>query len=302
MHDNSIHMTSLKELLRDFPMTQIDNLADDFVIAKLEYNESMNLLRYPCRFDGYMAIFCKKGNFAVDINLRTFEISSNSLMIYFPGNIVKLHKVEELTDAEFYVVAVSTPFLKDVKVNFAKLYEESIAAHNNPCIQLNETESSIVTSYYELAESLAGAQISDIRGVVQSLTSSVFLLLGELWSTKLEGARSNLPRHTLRAQITVDTFMKLVSKYHLKEHYLAFYADKMCLSTKYLSKLVKTVTGRSAPEWIDSYLVLEAKNLLKYSDIPLKEIVYKLNFPDQSSFYRFFKLHTGMVPSEYRKS
>ena len=301
MPDNSIHVTSLKELLRDFPLTQIDRLADDFAIAKLQYNEGMSLLRYPCRFDGYMAIFCKKGNFAVDINLRTFEISSNSLMLYFPGNIVKLHKVEELTDAEFYVVATSTSFLKDVKINFAKLYEDSIAAHNNPCFPLNETECTIVTKYYELAESLAKANITEVREVVQTLTSSVFMLLGELWSNKLNCVKSDVPRHSLRSQMTVDTFMSLVSQYHQTEHYLAFYADKMCLSSKYLSKLVKTVTGRSAPEWIDSFLILEAKNLLKYSDIPIKEIVYKLNFPDQSSFYKFFKLHTGMVPSEYRK-
>ena len=301
MSDNSIHMTSLNELLRDFPLTKIDRLADDFAIAKLEYNDNLKLLRHPCRFDGYMAIFCKKGHFAVDINLRTFEVNSNSLILYVPGNIVKLHKVEELADAEFYVVATSTDFLKDARVNLSKLYEESVAAHNTPCFQLNETECKIVTRYYELAESLVNAEIYEMRNVVQTLISSVFLLLGELWSRRLDTAKAEVPRHSLRSQMTVDTFMKLVSQYHLTEHYLAFYADKMCLSPKYLSKLVKNVTGRSAPEWIDSYLVLEAKNLLKYSDIPIKEVVYKLNFPDQSSFYKFFKLHTGMVPSEYRK-
>ena len=70
----------------------------------------------------------------------------------------------------------------------------------------------------------------------------------------------------------------------------------------YVSKLVREVTGRSAPEWVDSFLVLEAKNLLKYSGMAIKEIVYRMKFPDQSSFYKFFKLHTGMIPSEYRKS
>jgi AraC-like DNA-binding protein len=81
---------------------------------------------------------------------------------------------------------------------------------------------------------------------------------------------------------------------------MAFYADKMCLTPKYLSKLVKEASGRSAPDWVDSFVILEAKNLLKYTDLAIKEIVFRLHFPNQSVFYKFFKAHTGMTPSEYR--
>lgn len=81
---------------------------------------------------------------------------------------------------------------------------------------------------------------------------------------------------------------------------MTFYANKLCLTPKYLSKLVKQASGRSAPDWIDEFVILEAKNMLKYSNMPIKEIVFRLNFPNQSFFYRFFKTHTGMTPSEYR--
>jgi len=66
------------------------------------------------------------------------------------------------------------------------------------------------------------------------------------------------------------------------------------------SKLIKQVSGRSAPDWIDSFVILEAKNMLKYTDDSIKEIVFKLHFPNPSVFYKFFKAHTGMTPSEYR--
>ena len=95
--------------------------------------------------------------------------------------------------------------------------------------------------------------------------------------------------------------MKLVRDYHTKERNLSFYADKLFLTPKYLSKLIKTISGKSAHEWIDSFVILEAKNLLKYSDMSIKSIVYELNFPNQTTFYRFFKTKTGMTPSEYRK-
>ena len=83
---------------------------------------------------------------------------------------------------------------------------------------------------------------------------------------------------------------------------MTFYADKLFLTPKYLSKLVKSISGRSAPDWINSLVILEAKNMLKYSDMTIKGIVYKLHFANQSVFYKFFKSHTGMTPSEYRDS
>ena len=91
-----------------------------------------------------------------------------------------------------------------------------------------------------------------------------------------------------------------MTDYHTSERNMAFYADKLCLTPKYLSKLVKSVSGRSAPDWIDAFVILEAKNMLKYSDLSIKEIVCKLNFPNQSVFYKFFKSHAGKTPSQYR--
>jgi AraC-like DNA-binding protein len=83
---------------------------------------------------------------------------------------------------------------------------------------------------------------------------------------------------------------------------MAFYADKLCLTPKYLSTLIKQASGRSAPDWIDDFVILEAKNLLKYTGLAIKEIVYKLHFPNQSVFFKFFKAHTGLTPSEYRNA
>ena len=123
-----------------------------------------------------------------------------------------------------------------------------------------------------------------------------------VWSERLEEVRNTTSQTTSRSRMIFDQFIKLVSEYHTKYRNVGFYADKLCLTPKYLSKLIKTASGRSAPEWIDAYVILEAKNLLKYSDITIKEIVYRLNFPNQSVFYKFFKARTGMTPSDYRNS
>ena len=123
-----------------------------------------------------------------------------------------------------------------------------------------------------------------------------------VWSERLEEVRNTTSQTTSRSRMIFDQFIKLVSEYHTKYRNVGFYANKLCLTPKYLSKLIKTASGRSAPEWIDAYVILEAKNLLKYSNDTIKQIVFKLNFPNQSVFYKFFKARTGMTPSEYRNS
>ena len=91
-------------------------------------------------------------------------------------------------------------------------------------------------------------------------------------------------------------------EYHTNYRNVGFYADKLSLTPKYLSRIIKEASGRSAPEWIDEYVILESKNLLKYSELPIKEIVSRLNFPSQSVFYKYFKAHTGQTPTEYKNS
>ena len=105
---------------------------------------------------------------------------------------------------------------------------------------------------------------------------------------------------SVRVTQLLERFIKLVTEYHNSERNMAFYATNLGLTPKYLSKLIKQASGRSAPEWIDSFVILEAKNMLKYTDNSIKEIVYKLHFPNPSVFYKFFKAHTGMTPSQYR--
>ena len=138
--------------------------------------------------------------------------------------------------------------------------------------------------------------------MVKTMMSSVFYLIAGLWAESAEKSQTEQQTPSSRVRMIFEQFIKLVTEYHTKYRNVGFYADKLCLTPKYLSKLVKTASGQSAPEWIDAYVILEAKNQLKHSNISIKEIVYNLNFPNQSVFYKFFKMRTGMTPSEYRNS
>ena len=77
---------------------------------------------------------------------------------------------------------------------------------------------------------------------------------------------------------------------------------QLCISPKYLSLVVKQISGRTALEWIENYVTMELRVALKNSTKSIKEIAEDMNFPNQSFLGKYFKEHVGMTPSEYRKS
>lgn len=281
-----------------------DNLSDDLFVAEMHYETNMDIIEYPCRFHGYMAFFCIKGEFEVEINLKKFTIRKDSMFIYTPGNIVRVTNIDpqEKESVHFVVVAISEDLMSSTRFDFSKLYNESLRLLESPCVVINENERELCRKYFDLIQEVSKMRMPNMRESVAALISSIFYLMGAMWTDRLTAAKKNGGEEvSTRSKIVLEDFLLLVRDYHTKERSLSFYADKLYLTPKYLSKLIKSVSGKSAHEWIDSFVILEAKNLLKYSDMSIKSIVYELNFPNQTTFYRFFKTKTGMTPSEYRK-
>ena len=305
--EDALQNISIKELRSVLMDKTRADLGDDFFIMNInEYEDKMKLLRYPCRLDGYLAMFCISGNLKMDIDLNTFEIKENSLMINIPGSIIRVSEFKEdsLRETRFIVVGMSAEFMSSIKMDFSKLFNESITIMSNPCITLSEKEANLSYSYLSLVNTiLEDEAIRSKKEIISGLVSSVFYFLGSIWSQRINEASKHISnKASTRAKVTFDQFIKLVTEHHSTERTMTFYADKLFLTPKYLSKLVKSISGRSAPDWINSFVILEAKNMLKYSDMTIKGIVYKLHFANQSVFYKFFKSHTGMTPSEYRDS
>ena len=101
--------------------------------------------------------------------------------------------------------------------------------------------------------------------------------------------------------IMLKRFKNLVEGHCDQQHNVRWYANAMFISPDYLSKIIREYDGTSARAWINASIIEKAKFLMMQSDMTLKEISDKLNFPDQSSFGRFFKNNTGQSPKKYRR-
>lgn len=279
------------------------SLGNDFCIIDFRYSPDFDeLLRYPVSFDGVMVFFCISGSFRIIVNLKEIEISEDSVFVNVPSNILSVSESdkEDIRDLHFIMVAVSKEYISSLKLDTDRLFVDGMKILDNPAIKIDRSEKELAAGYFELINKILQYPSPYKKECLGNVISSIFYLIATAWNKHLnEHDVHSMPG---RRKTVVSHFLHLVSEFHMSERTVGFYADKMCLTPKYLSKLIKSATGLSAPEWIDSFVILEAKNMLKYSNMPIKWIVAKLNFPNQSVFHKFFKVHVGMTPGEYRNS
>lgn len=300
-----MHNISLAQFKSHFAGSPYVGIGDDFFIMDARLEERHQPLNHPCRFDGFMLLYCRKGSLKLNLNLQEFEIGEGMMFLNLPGNILKVSEIIDTpkTEVNYMCMAMSREFVQELRLDMNRLFDEGLSLIESPCLALNEEETALFADYLRLVVKITrNDNMPHQKEVVRSLLSSLFYMLSGVLTSRLSETRKAVSSTTSRGKMIFEQFVRLVSEYHTMYRNVGFYADKLCLTPKYLSKLIKETSGRSAPDWIDAYVILEAKNLLKYSNIAIKEIVYKLNFPNQSVFYKFFKARTGMTPTEYRNS
>ena len=294
----------VRGLRRLFPEQTINaELEDDLFLAKMRFSENTEVTDHPLRVDAYLVFLCYGGRIEIEINRHVHLLEACSMLVYTPHNVIRVHKVtpEPGKVVHYAMAAISANLMANSRINFSRIYQESLRFMENPSIPITLDEMAVCRKYFDIIVDVAGRPLPDIREAVITLISSTFYWAGSLWQARVSEARKSV-RDSYRAREVFEDFLHLAQEHHMKERSLGFYADRLYLSPKYLSKMVKNVSGRSAHDWIDTFVLREAQNLLKYSDLPIKQIVSQLNFPNQTTFYRFFKIQTGKTPTEYRKS
>ncbi len=256
----------------------------------------------PIRMRGIILFLCRHGNFDVEINLTKYHVGPNSLIVINPGNLAQFSNMDYKTlDAS--MVFVDAEFLSDVNIDLNAINVRSLIEQRTPLVSLTAPELEIFDKHIELLELHAENDSGTIflRNIARSLIAATFYQLLQFNFDRInsvttpEGPRS-------RRMTYVYNFMRLVHLHYMHHRSVSYYADELCISPKYLSLLIKEATGRSAAEWINDFVIIEAKNMLRFSGKNIQQVAYALNFTNQSSFGKYFKHLTGQSPSQYQKN
>lgn len=277
--------------------SRVHNYQDKLMIV--DHIAQEYLFKEPCRIDAVTIIVCIRGRLDYVVNLEHNVVTQTSILVNMPENIIQLRSFENL---EAYAILISTELLKALPYNIQMLANSylPVSRHYHSPIPIEKIAPHIY--YYKLIQHVLSNNIPEtdeiIKGLLQAGIVSIICLMRE-HQLKIMDIDQQAPRGSRQLY---ERFMDALSTYHQQERTVKFYADKLCVTPKYLSMAVRDFSGKSPSDWICEYVIAEAKSLLHYSDMSVQEVSDRLHFPTQSAFGKFFKQKTGYSPLQYAKA
>ena len=232
------------------------------------------------------------GSCHINFDMQPVEYHQHDIAVMLPDHIIGNGLCSE--DYSITVIIIARSFFDEL-VN-REAFMGFLRYKNRPNYHLNEEQ------YNQINTILATLRLVieiDHPKRIESLANLLDILFYAL--TDYRGEES-LDKNENRNTFLFNSFYDLLIENYQQQHEIAWYAEKLCLTPKYFSGLVRQMTGKSAAQWINEVLVLHAKRLLyTRRDMNVQQIAYELGFKGNANFCRFFKDQTGLRPSEYRK-
>ena len=257
------------------------------------------IYKFPLRMDGLFIALREKGISNFYINLKEFQVGPNELVIGSPGDLMQSTINEGVYLSQ--TLMVSSNFLKEMYISLNSFMPFFANRKEKPVFQLTDGEVQELKEYFVLIMDAVKRDTDYFRiDITKRLLAAYLYKLGSILYRHLPELQAEANKPMKREEILFKQFINLVSQHHRKERRVDFYAEQLFLSPKHFSTVIKKVSGKTAGQWIDEYVILEAKTLLKYSSMSIQEVAYYMNFPNPSFFGKYFKQHTGMSPSDYK--
>ena len=253
-------------------------------------------MRRPHKFDFFLFINHTSGGAKFKIDMEEYEVETGGNVITCtPGQIISLESITPDFDAD--VMILSSQFMESLLVYLKGTIPVRFGMMHQIVFKINEQAKQMQRIFIKAVQHVLKQTDNPFRlQMVQHVMMAIFYASDapQSMSNKSDVIRSN-------ADVLSKQFLELVKENFRKERQLQFYADALCITPRYLSRVVKECTGQSAADWIERYVVLEARALLKSTTMTVQQISDFLNFPSQTFFGKYFKRRVGMSPKEYRR-
>lgn len=290
-----INSFTLAELI-DLAGEQRQGLMRECITASSD--SQMQVFRFPCRIDAFIIGVGTEGETSVSFNLHEFRLKKDSMFIFTPKNILQVNS-QQYFKAD--VIAISPDFMRRINIDIKNMMPLFLKFVENPTLALTPEESRSMRGIIaQIERETRGPETHFSFDIVSGLIAATIYKVGDIMYHYLAEHPEGQNNSHNRAEEYFKQFTHLLGEHFREERSVGFYARQLCITPKYLTTLIKRISGQSVSEWIDNYVILEAKTLLKYSTMSIQEIAYYLNFPNQSFFGSYFKRNTGMSPSQYK--
>lgn len=244
--------------------------------------------------NGIVILLCKSDGGQLTLNGKTHRLHKNNI-IFLPENHIIEH-MEEMRLSEHRYIAASTDYI----LNMPSPIDTSIFGYSRYLciIPVSDTKYDDLATYYKFIDKERKEQSKYQSEIIRSIFYALILEIVAECEKVLDINSSD----SIKADNLSDSFFRLLATYYKKNRSVKFYAERLNITPKYLSAVVKRATGRPILEWIHEAVLIEAKMLLCSSEHTVQQIADQLNFSSPSAFIQFIKKHLGTTPKKLGQS
>lgn len=252
---------------------------------------------FPVQANMSMILLCVGGNIQIRVALKEYRMRAGMFCVITTGTFFELMSIS--SDFKGFMIATRTDFMP-VTENAMQVMTFYKCLRSTHCFTFEERDLREFMNVYRSIKSTL--QNSEHPFKIEILQSYARILYYWMVPVVLKESELQSKHPHTRQEELFGRFINEVEAHYRKKRSVKYYADLLCISPKYLSSVIYKVSQRLAGEWIDDYVILEAKTLLKSGRLSIQQISEQLNFPNQSFFGKFFKRYAGMSPKEYKNS
>ena len=239
---------------------------------------------------------CTKGQLRYRIDGKEQVINKGDILIVSEHQVIDGYKSSPTMEG--LCIMMSVNFFHEIIKSVHDVSSLFVFARTQPVLKLEQRECDVFKEFfYVIKKKINDTNNFFRKDLIRTLLLAMFYDVGNIIYRVRNFGKVQVPSEKLFTR-----FLRLVQTNCKRERRVSWYAQQLCISPKYLSLVVKRISGRTALEWIENYVTMELRVALKNSTRSIKEIAEDMNFPNQSFLGKYFKEHVGMTPSEYRKS
>lgn len=258
-------------------------------------NQSEFLLHSFSKLKDVCIFHCLKGKGIIEIDSEEYVLKPDTHAVLLPGSLIGQVRTSDNFRASY--IHVSHSLFREVTNRLDPSFFHFL--QENPAVTLSEERLRPILRMQQLIEDLYNDRDNYFRG--QILRNNLQSLLLHIYDKTRRFFLDSHPEGISRQEELFKMFIQLIHEHCTYQREVTFYAQKLCITSRYLSTVVQNVTGTTAKSIIDKHVILEIKTMLRSTNLSIQEIANELHFPDQSCFTRYFKKHTEITPLQYRK-
>lgn len=243
----------------------------------------------------FVISLCHKGTCRANFDMLPIEFEQHDIAVMLPDHIIGHGECSE--DYSTTMIVIDRSFFD--QLTNRESFSGYLKYKSQPNYHLTDEQYSQITTILATLRLVVEIPHPKRTESLANLLDILFYALTDFRGDELTNKENKVE---VRNTYLFNSFYELLINNYKSQHEIGWYAEKLCLTPKYFSGVIRQITGKSAAQWINEMLILHAKRLLyTRHDMNLQQIAFELGFKGNANFCRFFKDQTGLRPSEYRK-